>query len=263
MGAVSYEVIERVAHVTLDRPAKRNAMDLEVFDELAELAARAAGDADVGAVLVSGRGGVFSAGIDIGVLQEAFGGTAGLDAAFIGRLQSSFTAYEDLDVPTIAAIEGPCFGAGLQLALACHLRAVAPSASMAMMEAEWGLVPDLGGTWRLPRLVGAGRATELALTARRIDAREALRLGLAEVELPSDDPVEAAHGVAARLAAGPGALRLIPGLIRDNLGRDRRAALAAEATAQLRALAGPDPQEAALARSESRVPRFRGQVGDA
>jgi enoyl-CoA hydratase/carnithine racemase len=256
-GEVSYEVVDGVAHVTIERPDKRNAMSIEVFDQLTEHAARAAEDAKVGAVVVSGRGGTFSSGIDVSVFGSQLEG--GVDEAFIARLQAAFTVYEELDVPTIAAIEGYCFGGGIQLALACHLRMVAPSAELSVMESRWGLVPDLGGTYRLPRLVGLGRATELTLTARNVPADEALTIGLAEVALPEDGAQDAAHEYAARLAAGPGALRRAPRLIRENIGRDRDEALAAEARTQRRCIEGPDFTEAVTAHLEGRAPAFEGQ----
>lgn len=254
---VSYEVVDGVALVTIERPDRRNAMSLDVFDGLHARAAQAADDPEVGAVVVRGRDGVFSSGIDTSV----FGGQAeeGVTHGFIARLQAAFTAYEDLDTPTIAAVEGHCYGAGLQLALACHLRAVAPDARLALMEARWGLVPDLGGTWRLSRLVGPGRATELALSARVVGAQEALGTGLAELALDAADPQGEALACARRLASGPHALRRLPRLVRDNVGRDRTAALAAEADAQVACIAHPDFGEAVTARMEGRDPRFVGR----
>jgi enoyl-CoA hydratase/carnithine racemase len=254
---VSYDVVDGVAHVTIERPDKRNAMSLEVFDQLTEHAARAADDDEVGAVVVSGRGGTFSSGIDVSVFGSQLEG--GVDEAFIARLQAAFTAYEELDVPTIAAIEGYCFGAGVQLALACHLRMVAPDARFSVMESRWALVPDLGGTHRLPRVVGLGRATELTLTARELPAEEALAIGLAEVALPAEAPQDAAHAYAARLAAGPGAVRWAPRLLRENLGRGREEALAAEARTQRRCIEGPDFTEAVTAHLEGRAPTFEGR----
>jgi enoyl-CoA hydratase/carnithine racemase len=254
---VSYEVVERVAHITIERPAKRNAMSLEVFDQLTVQAARVADDPDVGAVVVAGRDGTFSAGIDLSVFGDQV--ADGLDPLFVARLQAAFTAYEELDVPTIAAVEGHCYGAGIQLAAACHLRAVAPSAEFSVMEARWGLIPDLGGSWRLPRLIGLGRATELVLTARKVGAEEALAMGLGEYALPGEDVQTAAHEFAARLAAGPGALRLVPRLLRENLDRDRATALQAEVAAQEQASSGPDFKEAVMANLQSRPPRFVGR----
>jgi len=253
---VSYEVVDGVAHVTIERPGKHNAMNLEVFDQLTEHAATAAEDPGVGAVVVSGRGGTFSSGIDVSVFGSQL--ESGVDDGFIERLQTAFTVYEELDVPTIAAIEGYCFGGGIQLALACHLRMVAPSAQLSVMEARWALVPDLGGTHRLPRLVGLGRATELTLSARKVDAEEARAIGLAELALPVDGARDAAHEYAAKLAAGPGALRRAPRLLRENLTRDRAAALAAEAVTQRACIRGPDFQEAVAAHLEGRAPNFEG-----
>lgn len=258
---VSYEVVDGVAHVTIERPEVKNAMDLAVFDGLHERARQAAEDDRVGAVVVAGRDGSFSSGLDVSVLLgggASSGAPLTLDVDGIGRLQAAFTAYEELDKPTVAAIEGYCFGAGIQLAAACHLRLVAPDASLCVMEARWALVPDLGGTYRLPRLVGLGRANELVLTARRVDAEEAVRIGLAEVALDADDPQARAHELAARLAAGPGAVRRTPRLLRENLERSRPEALVAEARAQLACFAGPDVREAVAAASEGRDPAFVG-----
>lgn len=257
MGAVSYAVEHGVAVITIERPDKRNAMSMEVFDGLGEAARRADGDDAVGAVVVRGAGGNFSSGIDVSV----FGGQSehGIDVAFVDRLQSSFTAFEECGKPTIAAIEGYCYGAGIQLAAACHLRAVASTAQLSVMEARWGLVPDLGGTYRLPRLVGLGRATEMALTARTVDADEALRIGLAEIVLTGEDPQGHALQYAARLAAGPGALRRVPTLMRENLTRSRPEALRAEADAQVACIEGPDFAEAVAARLEGRDPQFVGR----
>lgn len=241
-----------VAIVTLDRPRVRNAMDWSVFEGL-----QAAADAldtadDVGAVVVTGAGGTFSSGLDTALFGA--GGPA-VDEAFIGRLQAAFTAFEDLSVPTVAAISGPCLGGGAQLAAACHLRLVADDAAIAIAERRWALVPDLGGTYRLPRLVGLGRATEWVMTGRTIDADEAVASGFAQGRYETFDDV---LGFARDLAAAPGATRRVAALLRGNLVRGRQEALAAEATVQLACLAGPDVTEAAMAAREGRPPRFVG-----
>lgn len=233
-----YRVVDGVAHVVIARPSRRNALSRTVLDRLAGHVAEAASDPGVGALVLSGEGGHLSAGLDLADLAGL--ATAVPTEADIAALQAVFTAIEELDVPTIAVVEGVCLGGGLQLALACHLRGVAPGARMAVLEPRWGLVPDLGATWRLPRLVGVGRATELILSGREVGAEEALALGLAELPLPADGAVDAAHALAARLAAGPAALRLVPRLVREAAGAPREVALAAEARAQLRALAAGD-----------------------
>ncbi|MFT5224075.1 MAG: enoyl-CoA hydratase/carnithine racemase [Glaciecola sp.] len=253
---VSYEVIDGVALITIERPEVHNAMSVEVFDALGDHARRAGEDATVGAVVVSGRGGSFSSGLDISALAGS--GTL-LDDTFIERLQSSFTAFEEIDKPTIAAIEGYCYGGGIQLAAACHLRAVSPTARLSVLERRWGLVPDLGGSWRLPRLVGLGRATELTLTARKVGAVEALAIGLAEISLPEQGAQEAALEFARSLASGPGAVRRAPRLLRENFGKDRESSLAREREAQLACLSGPDVAEAIGAALEGRDPSFVGR----
>lgn len=253
---VSYEVADGVARITIERPEVHNALSLEVFEQLHAQAVRAGDDDQVGAVLLSGRGGSFSSGLDVSVMGQL---GAAVDHDFITGLQDAFTAFEELDKPTVAAIEGYCYGGGIQLAAACHVRAVAPTARISVLERRWGLVPDLGGTWRLPRLVGLGRATELVMTARKVDATEALAMGLAEVELPADDPQGAAFAWTRRLAAGPGAVRRAPRLLRENLGRSREDALHAERETQLACLSGPDVAEAVGAHLEGRDPAFVGR----
>jgi enoyl-CoA hydratase/carnithine racemase len=238
-------------------------MSLDVFDGLRDAAARAAqdvlGEEAVGAVLVRGSGAVFSSGIDLSTFAGQQEDGQGLDLDFVDRLQSAFTAYEDLDVPTIAQVEGYCFGAGLQLATACHVRLVTPDAQLSLMEVRWGLVPDLGATVRLPRLIGLGRATELALTARKVSAHEALAMGLCEVALPAEGAGEAALAYAARLAAGPSAVRRVPRMFRENVGRDRADALLAERMTQSEVTSGPDHREALAAGMEGRAPVFSGR----
>jgi enoyl-CoA hydratase/carnithine racemase len=260
VSVTSCDVVERVAHVVIERPAKRNAMNRAVLDRLADHAveiAELSSAGAVGAVVVAGRGEHLSAGLD---LADLAGLTVAVpDEVEIARVQGVFTAFEELDVPVLAAIDGACLGAGLQLVLACHVRAVTDRASMAVMEPRWGLVPDLGASWRLPRIVGQGRATELMLSGRRVGAPEALAIGLAELRLEGDDALVAAHEVAAHWARGPEVLRHLPRLVREGTGAGRSAALAAEARLQLRMLAGGDVAEAVRAAAEGREPRFGGR----
>lgn len=253
---VTYEVVDGVAVVTIDRPDVRNALSRDVFTQLPERASQAAADDHVGAVLLRGADGNFSSGLDVSMMGEL---AAEVDHAFIRGLQDAFTAFEELDKPSVALVEGYCLGGGIQLAAACHVRLVAPTARISVLERRWGLVPDLGGTWRLPRLVGQGRATELILTAREVDADEALAIGLAEVAVGADDPYGEALAWTARLAAGPGAVRRTPRLVRENLERTRDHALEAERDAQLDCIAGPDTTEAVVAWMEKRDPRFTGR----
>jgi len=252
----SLEVADRVAHVVIERPHKRNALNRKVLADL-HAYARELGDAasagSVGAVVVSGHGEHFSSGLD---LEDLAGlATAPPSEAEVAEIQAVLTAYEELDVPVLAAIDGVCLGAGLQLAMACHVRAVTPAASLAVLEPRWGLVPDLGASWRLPRLIGLGRATEMMLSTRRVGATESLAMGLAEIALPEGDALEAGHAIASRWASGPEVLAHLPRLAREAVGTDRSVALAAEARLQLRMFAGGHVQEVIRAAAEGRGPR--------
>lgn len=258
-AAVSYEERDGVAVITIERPDVKNALNQAVFNGLRGRAEQAQGDDNIGAVLLTGRGGSFSSGLDVSIFSAgALNGDAKEGRNWIRGLQASFTAYEDLDKPSVAAIEGYCYGGGIQLAAACHVRAVARDAQLSVLERRWGLIPDLGGTHRLPRLVGLGRATELILTARVVDAPEALSMGLAEVAL-GDDPQSEAFAFARALAHGPGSVRRAPRLIRENLDRSRDEALEAEIDVQLANIGGPDFLEAVQASLEKRDPTFVGR----
>lgn len=246
-----------VATVTISRPEVRNAMDWSVFRGLLTAGERVIADDAVGAVIVTGADGTFSSGLDtslFGARADSLDDTA--DEEWIAGLQAAFTIFEDCPKPTIAVIRGHCLGAGAQLAAACHLRLVAADARIAIAERRWALVPDLGGTWRLPRLVGLGRATDWVMTGRTVDAEEAVASGFAQARFRDQDDID---GWARPLAAAPGATRRVAALLRDNLERDRDEALRAEARAQVACMAGPDVGEAVAAAMAGREPRFVGQ----
>lgn len=263
-GAVTFVVGEdHVGVVTLNRPEKRNAMDKAVFEGLhaaAAHAAAAAADGSCRAVLVTGAGVAFSAGVDLSLFGEHMAG-GGFDDEGVDWLQQAFTGFEDLPVPTVAALKGVAIGAGCQLALACHLRVAAPDLRIGVREARWGLLPDLGGTYRLPRLVGLSRATDLAVSARDLDAATALAWGLVDAVLDGDDDVDRqARAYVARLAAGPTvAVGAVPALMRGGLETGRDAALAAERRAQRACLRSADFTEAVRAAADGREPRFTGR----
>lgn len=250
--AVTVDVADGLGTVTINRSHRRNAMDWDVFDGLLAAGQRMADDDRVRAVAVCGDGGTFSSGLDTSLF--ASDGVA-VDDDRIAHLQAAFTVFEDCPKPTVAVIRGHCLGAGAQLAAACHLRLVAADVEIAIAERRWALVPDLGGTWRLPRLIGVGRATEWIATGRSVGAREAVAAGFATGPLDDD---EIATWLA-DLAAAPGATARAVALVRDNVGRPRDEALAAERRAQAACLAGPDVSEAVAAALEQRAPRFVGR----
>ncbi|TVV72026.1 crotonase/enoyl-CoA hydratase family protein [Sphingomonas solaris] len=218
--------------------------------------ARRGAAAGLRAVFLSGEGRVSCAGGDLAVLAEEHAPPlAPRTHGAANLLQQAAWGWRTLPVPVIAAVHGVCFGAGLQIALGADIRLAAPDAQLAMMEARWGLVPDLGGIALLRGLVRDDLARELTYTARRMSGAEAEAIGL--VTRTADDPhAEAmvlAHDIA---AASPAATRAAKRLF--NLAADADAAtiLPAESTEQAALLAGPGPAEALRAAREGRSPRF-------
>jgi enoyl-CoA hydratase/carnithine racemase len=255
---VRYEVDAAVAIITIDRPEVRNAMDREVFDTLAELGARAGSDPDVRAVVVTGEGPAFSSGIDTTVFTS--GGNGDPSSIDIARLQRAYSIFEEIPKPTIAAVAGPAFGGGLQLAIACDLRVVATDVQLSVMEIKWGIIPDLGGTQRLPRLIGLGRAKEMAMTARRVGGTEALEWGLANKVVPAGEHLKASIEWAREIGAGPPlALAAIKRLANQAFDVPVISGLEREAAAQRRMLSSEDFIEAVTARMQKRDPNYKGR----
>jgi enoyl-CoA hydratase/carnithine racemase len=255
---VVYRVKDRVATVTLSRPSKLNAMDRQTFAELRRAAARAAEDPEVGAVVVTGAGRAFSSGLDL----AEFSNMAQVDDGeeVVGELQRAISAFELLPKPVIAAVNGLAVGGGLQLAIACDLRVAAASAVFASWEMRWAIVPDLGGTERLPRLIGLGRAKELVFTGRQLNAHEAERIGLVNRVVPDAELAQAVTDLAAGLASGPTlALGMAKQLLNEAFDRRVSDGLTAARRAQRLTLASTDHAEARAAFIEHRPPRFTGR----
>ncbi len=189
---VLLEVKEKIAVVTLNRPKARNAFNGGVLEGLYEAASHVLGDPDIRVVILTGSGDqAFCAGIDLKMIaagQDMDGGRKRHDRfGHIGIYRDCFTQFEKLPVPVIAAINGSCFGAGLELALGCDIRLADETAMFSIPEVQLGIIPDGGGTQRLPKIVGVGKAKELIYTGRRINAAEALRIGLVEHVYPKAD----------------------------------------------------------------------------
>jgi enoyl-CoA hydratase/carnithine racemase len=252
---VRYEVSGSVALVTIARPDVRNAMDMDVFDGLLDAGRRAAADPTARAVVVAGEGTNLSSGIDTTIFTA--GDITSPSQIDIARLQASFSIFEQTLKPTVAAVSGPTFGAGFQLAIACDFRVADADAELSVMETKWGIIPDLGGTQRLPRLIGLGRAKELAMTARRVGADEAFQIGLVNKVVPAGESLKASLAWAEELAAGPPlALAAIKRLANAAFETPVGAGLGREVAAQRRILASGDFVEAVTARMQKRQPRF-------
>jgi len=203
---ILYEAADGVATVTLNRPAVHNAMNEALRRDMTNCFEALANDEQVRVVVVTGAGGkAFSAGADIREFTAPQVPTVFRE----NRRKLDFRAAMDkCGQPIIAAIGGHCFGGGLELALACDIRIASADSRLGLTEVDLAIIPGGGGTQRLPRVVGRGKALEMILTAARIDAAEALRIGLIERLVPAGEALKAAHELAATLAAkAPVALR--------------------------------------------------------
>ena len=248
-----------VRHVILNRPEKRNAFDAELVRATGG-ALRAAADAPaVRVVIVRGAGKVFSAGMDVAALAGAATDPERL-RAFRRDCLAAWNLAEEMTKPVIAQIHGACLGGALELALACDLRVLSADAVVGLPETRLGLVPDVGGSSRLPQVVGLGRAKELIMTGRVIGAEEAERYGLANRVAPADRLDEATGELAEELLS---CAPLAVGLAKRLLDASARPALSTtlelEIAAQERCARSEDVREGVQAAAERRPPRFTGR----
>jgi enoyl-CoA hydratase len=255
---VIFEVADRIARLTINRPDKLNALDRGTIGEIDRAVARAGGDPEVGVLLITGMGDrAFAAGADIGELSEQ---TALEGAAFATAGQAAFSRLETLGKPSIAVINGYALGGGLELALACTLRIGADTARLGQPETGLGLIPGYGGTQRLARLVGPGRALEMILTGDPIDAAEGLRIGLLNRVAPAASLGEAATALARKiLSRGPVALRFVLQAVHEGLQVPLEEGLSLEAALFGLTCATEDMREGTRAFLEKRKPAFRGR----
>ena len=245
--------------VTLDLPQRRNAMTAELTEAWIETMTLVAGDPGVRAIVVTGSGSAFCAGGDLSWIGES----PDLSVDEIrGRMLPFYRAWlaiRDLDVPSIAAVNGPAIGAGLCLALACDLRYAATDTKLSAPFTALGMHAGMAATWLLPEAVGLPVARELLLTGRSVDADEALRIGLVNGVVSPDQLVDHAVDVAARIAANaPIAVRLTTAGLRGGGHRSLQDALAYEALAQPVTFATNDLREGLAAAKEKRKARFTG-----
>ncbi|MBB3085576.1 crotonase/enoyl-CoA hydratase family protein [Geodermatophilus sabuli] len=202
---VSWDVTDGVAHVRLDRPEKLNALDSAMFEALVATGSELVDHEDVGAVVLSGEGRAFCAGLDFGefaAMRDRPGSRVDAPRSRLGaartRGQQAAHVWSLVPAPVVAAVHGVAFGGGLQIALGADIRIVAPDARLSVMEIRWGIVPDMTGTQVLPELVGRDVAKELALTGREVTGEEAVALGLATRQ--AADPLAAALALAHEIA---------------------------------------------------------------
>jgi enoyl-CoA hydratase/carnithine racemase len=257
-----------VVRITLQRPDKLNAQTPAMWLHLAERGVELVQDDSIRAVVVAGEGRSFSAGIDIrNFTSGGDGGGNGSGGPVIGgdpvagvrALQAGFEWLETAPFLTIARVQGHAFGAGMQLALACDVRVCADDVQMGLLEMNWGLMPDLGGTVWLPRLIGPAAALEHVLRGDKWRADDLLRLGIANRVVARDD-LDGAVDEYVQLACSrpPLAIRGAKQAIRDGWGRSTADGMLAAARAQLPCITSRDFREAGAAFVEGRAPNFTG-----
>jgi enoyl-CoA hydratase/carnithine racemase len=271
MDRVAVTIEAGVADVRLNRPDKINALDPAMFAGIVEAGEALKADRSVRAVVLSGEGRGFCAGLDFSSFQAMAGGGGGgggggdrPPAAAItdmsGRIthlgQQAAYVWQELEVPVIAAVHGVALGGGAQIALGADLRIVAPDARLSILEIRWGLVPDMTGTWMLPKLVGLDVAKELTFTGRMVSGEEAVRIGLAT--RVADDPRAEALALAAEIAGkSPQAVRGAKRLLNASVGRPVAEQFADERETIGSLIGGPAQVEAVTAYFEKRDPVFQ------
>ncbi len=261
MTSIRTRTGEGVTVVTLDRPEVRNALTgEEMLDQLLDAIDAAEADPEVGVLVIEAEGTAFSAGGDVKAMASQKGMFAGNPATLVenyrGGIQQLTRFMATTDLVTIASVDGPAIGAGFDLALGCDLRIGTPRARFAHTFIEMGIIPGDGGAWLLPRVVGWQRATELALTARSVDADEALRLGILLEVVPSEDLEAHVEDLARTISAKPRpAVLMAKRLLRQARTMDLDSFLELSAALQAAAHATPEHLEAVnayVARLENR-----------
>jgi enoyl-CoA hydratase/carnithine racemase len=259
---VQLEVAAGVAEVRLARPDKSNSLDQGMFEALVATGRRLTERRDVRAVVLSGEGQGFCAGIDLGLLSDKQAGiSAGLDdlprrTHGDGNLfQYAVMVWRDLPVPVIAAVHGFALGGGFQLALGADMRHATADTRFALKEIAWGLVPDMGATVLLKHLIREDLMRELCFTGRTFSGSEAFEIGL--VTGLSDDPRQSALALAREIAANsPDAVRAVKRLLNMAPTASRSECLLAESLAQQALVGSPNQMETLIAAREKRPPRF-------
>jgi enoyl-CoA hydratase/carnithine racemase len=275
---ISVSLADGIADVRLNRPDKLNALDQAMFQAICDTGEALKADPGVRAVVLSGEGRGFCAGLDFSSFQAMAGsdgsastgraidrergddGALGAIGDTAGRIthvgQQAAWVWQELEVPVIAAVHGAALGGGLQIALGADLRIVAPDAKLSVLEARWGLIPDMTGTLALPRLVGLDVAKELTFTGRMVSGEEAVRLGLAT--RVADDPRAAAMELAADLVTkSPDALREGKRLLNLSGTRSVAEQFADERRTMASLIGSPNQVEATMAYFEKRPPSYR------
>jgi enoyl-CoA hydratase len=251
------EVENGVGRITINRPDARNALNTQVLGDIRQALAEFRHDREVSVVVFTGAGDrAFAAGADIGELRVR----TALDA-LAAIMQGVYDEVEAYEKPTIAAVNGFALGGGCELAMACDVRIASKNARFGLPELTLSIIPGAGGTQRLSRLVGKGRAIEMILTSQIIDAEEARRIGLVtQIADENEDLMDRVRETAAAiLKKGPLAVRLAKLAIQTGLETDQKTGLVVERLAQAVLFDTEDKREGTSAFLEKREPHFRGE----
>ena len=259
---VSVSIDAGVAHVQLMRPDKRNALDPAMFEAIAKAGEDLAANREIRAVVLSGNGSSFCAGLDFASFQSMAGGkNSGVNAgamkpgAITHLAQQICWVWQEVPVPVVAAIQGHALGGGMQLALGADLRVAHPQTQFAMREAHWGLIPDMTGTLMLSRLVRDDVAKDLVFTARIITGQEAHQIGV--VTRLAENPLETAFQIAGEIAGlSPDAVRGAKALINRLSNAGAAEHFAAEREIIYKLIGKPNQVEAVMANFEKRPAKF-------
>lgn len=247
-----------VRTITLDRPESRNGVTIEVVQAYAQAIRDV--PQTVRTIVIAGANGAFCSGLDLkDAMRRGVKPGPEVERGLREDFHGLIRALIESDRPTIAAVDGAAAGFGCDLALACDLRVISERAVFGEIFVKRGLMPDGGGTWLLPRIVGLGRALEMLLTGDMVNAVEALRIGLANKLVPSADLATQVGELAGRIANGPPMVhRLVKRAVYAGLDTDLAAALDREATGQLQLLGSSDFTEGIMAFLQKRDPSFQG-----
>ena len=257
-----YDVQDRIATLTLNRPERLNALGDTLRDDLYDAVTKAAADPQVGVLVITGAGRGFCSGGDVKSMseREQSGHAPSAADTFAPIRDRIVLALRDCPKPVIAAVNGAAAGAGMNLALACDMRIASGAAKFSQAFVKRGIAPDWGGSWFLPRIVGTAKACELIFTGDTIDAAEALRLGIVNAVVAPDALMPETYKLAGKIANGPPvAIALSKRAILHNENVDLRAGLEFETFAQGICRDTEDSKEGVKAFVEKRAPVFRGR----
>jgi 2-(1,2-epoxy-1,2-dihydrophenyl)acetyl-CoA isomerase len=257
---IRHEVQNGAAWIRLDRPDKLNALTGRMSEEILHVLGASAEDPAVRCVVVTGEGRGFCAGQDLGEFSARDLSSPDVAEHLRSGYNPMIAALVELPKPVIAGVNGVVAGAGLSLALACDLRLASDAATFLQAFVKIGLVPDSGGTWLLPRAVGFGRALELSITGRKVDAEEAARIGLVHRVVPAQSFARELEELAASFADGPTrAIGATKRLLSEAMGSTLAETLEREAVAQAEMAGSPDFAEGVQAFIDKRPARFTGR----